>query len=322
MPCYFPMEGWRSLEVNPSGKRSIVFNPKQGFADMPITVPCGSCIGCRLERSRQWAVRCVHEASLYQNNSFITLTYRPENLPETGSLQFIDFQKFMKRLRKQVADGASKYRNVLLADSSNIRYFHCGEYGERLSRPHYHACLFGLDFGDKKVCSRNRRTGMIYYTSKSLEEIWGKGFVQVGEMNFETAAYAARYVTKKVTGKDAFEYYNKIDKETGEILEEKRPEYVTMSRRPGIGKGWLNKYESDVFPRDEVVMRGKMMKPPKYYLGQYEIASPDDYARLKGKRKELAKEKKKDNTAERLAVKRQVKEYKYKQLIRSYENED
>lgn len=286
---------------------------------MPMTVPCGSCIGCRLERSRQWAVRCVHEASLYENNSFITLTYKPELLPEDSSLRVDHYQKFMKRLRKHAANGASPYHNALISDTERIRFFHCGEYGEKLGRPHYHACLFGLDFGDKEVCGQRR--GIVYYTSKSLEAIWGKGFVQVGEMNFETAAYVARYITKKITGEKALEHYNVIDKETGEILESKKAEYVTMSRRPGIGKGWLNKFSSDVFPRDEVVLRGKKMKPPKYYLGQYEIADPAAFNKLKGKRKELAKEKKADNSFERLKVKRQIKESKFKQLKRGYENE-
>lgn len=320
MACYFPLEGWRSREINPTGKRSIVFNPTQGFADMPITLSCGKCIGCRLERSRQWAIRCVHEGDLYENNCFITLTYKPEELPKDGSLRISDYQKFMKKLRKHVAGPCSENcfcHGNLKKDSDKIRFFHCGEYGDKLSRPHYHACLFGLDFKDKEACGA--RDGIVYYTSKTLEAIWEKGFVQVGEMNFETAAYVARYITKKITGKDAWEYYNEVNKETGEILKERLAEYVTMSRRPGIGAGWLERFGKDVFPWDEVVMRGKKFKPPKFYLGKYELTSPNEWAQLKAKRKKVGLEKKSDNTPERLAVKRQIKEYKYKQLIRGYE---
>ena len=88
MPCYSPLHGYRSKSVNPAtGKRSIVFSPSEGFTDFKLALPCGQCIGCRLERSRQWAMRCMHEASLYKNNCFITLTYAPEKLPPSGSLQ-------------------------------------------------------------------------------------------------------------------------------------------------------------------------------------------------------------------------------------------
>lgn len=87
VPCYSPVKGYRSAQLTKNGKRKIVFNREQGFVDLPVTIPCGQCIGCRLEKSRQWAIRCVHEASLYENNCFITLTYSPENLPEDGSLK-------------------------------------------------------------------------------------------------------------------------------------------------------------------------------------------------------------------------------------------
>ena len=131
MPCYTPLKGWRSQERTESGKRAITFRLREGYADMPVDVPCGQCIGCRLERSRQWAVRCMHEASLYENNCFITLTYNEDHIPSDGSLKKDHFQKFMKRLRKKFGAG--------------IRFFHCGEYGAELSRPHYHAILFNFD---------------------------------------------------------------------------------------------------------------------------------------------------------------------------------
>ena len=151
MACYHPMQGYRSAEVTKNGKRKIVFSPQKGYIDLPVKVACGQCIGCRLERSRQWAIRCVNEASLYRGNCFITLTYSDEYLPQNKSLDKRDFQLFMKRLRKEFS-------------SERIRYFHCGEYGcsckvcglsaklcrrvgcgsfvEGLGRPHYHALFF------------------------------------------------------------------------------------------------------------------------------------------------------------------------------------
>jgi len=87
MPCYYPIKGYKSKKREPSGKRKIVFYAHQGLVDMPVTIPCGRCVGCRLERSRQWAMRCMHEASLHEENIFITLTYNPENLPEGNTLK-------------------------------------------------------------------------------------------------------------------------------------------------------------------------------------------------------------------------------------------
>ena len=131
MACYQPLKGYYSKSRNPNGKRNVVFNPQMGYRDRPVTVPCGQCIGCRLERSRQWAIRCYHEASMYERNSFVTLTYDDESLPLGGTLVFRDFQLFMKRLRKQYGAG--------------IRFYACGEYGEKFGRPHYHVCLFNFE---------------------------------------------------------------------------------------------------------------------------------------------------------------------------------
>lgn len=294
MACYYPRKGYRSKSVNPSGKRSIVFNLNQGFRDLPVVVPCGQCIGCRLEHSRQWAMRLVHEKSLHETSCFITLTYATENLPKDNSLRKRDFQLFMKKLRKWLAH-------------KRIRFFHCGEYGENFGRPHYHAIIFGHDWSDKELKFVTKRGDKVY-TSKKLEELWGLGLVSTAEVTFESAAYVARYVTKKVTGEKAIHHYNKIDLSTGEILSERSPEYVTMSRRPGIGKDWFSKYTSDVFPHDRVVLRGRKMKPPKYYSALYEIHYPEDYARVKALRLKAAKkpEVQADNTHERLRVRETI----------------
>lgn len=308
MPCYYPMNGWRSRERGPTGKRKIVFNLRDGFIDLPVTIPCGQCVGCRLERSRQWAIRCVHESQLYEKNCFITLTYNEKHLPTDGSLDVRAFQLFMKRLRKRFGDG--------------IRFFHCGEYGARHQRPHYHACLFNFDFDDKELWSI--RQGVKLYRSKALEELWSVdgdplGFCTVGAVTFESAAYVARYIMKKQTGDGALTYldYNPV---TGEIYNERKPEYCTMSRRPGIGRPWLEKFKTDVYPGDFVVLGGKKMRPPKYYDHVFELVDPSEMARIKSQRKRKVKENALNSTFERLAVREEIQLRKLDLLIRGYEN--
>lgn len=305
MPCYHPLMGYRSKSVNPdTKKRNIVFNRNQGLVDQKVQVPCGQCIGCRLERSRQWAIRCLKEAKMYEANCFITLTYDDEHLPENGSLVLEDFQKFMKRLRKKFGEG--------------IRFFHCGEYGDRYGRPHYHACIFNLDFKDKKLLRVER--DQKYYISESLSELWDKGHHIIGDVTFDSAAYVARYITKKQNGVNATKAYCEVNKETGEIIQIKKPEYTTMSRRPGIGTKWFKKYMYDVYPDDFMIINGKKIKPPKFYDGKFEIENNKMYNLIKGKRKKLQELKKEDNTLKRLAVKESCKKYQTKTLKRSLEN--
>lgn len=269
----------------------------------PVRLPCGQCIGCRLERSRQWAIRCVHEASLYERNCFITLTFNEEHLPKTGSLDKRDFQLFMKRLRKKFGAG--------------VRYFHCGEYGEKNNRPHYHACLFNFDFADRTLWSVRR--GISLYVSRDLQDLWPYGFSTVGDVTFESAAYVARYITKKVTGELQSSHYEKINETTGEIFQLK-PEYVTMSRRKGIGNGWLEKYMSDVYPHDRVILRGREMRPPKYYDGIFELADPHGMEEIRFKRSREAKKHLKDATFERLRDREKLQLIRLQQLKRGYEN--
>ena len=297
MPCYHPMQGYRSR----ADGKTIVFNPTHGWVDRPLTIPCGQCVGCRLERSRQWAVRCVHEASLYEDNCFITLTYNNESLPEDGSLNKKHFQDFMKRLRK-------KYKN------KKIRYYHCGEYGDKNFRPHYHAIIFGLEFDDQKLFTVNN--GEKLYTSEKLEKLWPFGFSTIGTVTFESAAYVARYVMKKVNGKNAKNHYERVDSNTGEIYS-LVPEYNTMSRRPGIASGWFDKYKDDVYPSDNIHLREKTFRPPKFYDKMYEHLMPNEMEKIKKQRMINMQKHATDNTADRLAVKEQVKNAQLNKLIRS-----
>lgn len=301
------MKGYRAAEVNPeTGKRSIVFSPREGYSDLPLTIACGQCIGCRLERSRRWAIRCVHEASLHEKNCFITLTYRDECMPELGTLVLDDWQRFMKRLRKEFGAG--------------IRFFHCGEYGEKYKRPHYHACLFNFDFDDRVLWSR--RNGFALYTSETLSRLWPSGFSTVGDVTFQSAAYVARYITKKITGRNAIGAYDIIDESTGEVLGEYKAEYVTMSRRPGIGRAWLERNYKEVYPSDFIVINGKKMKPPPFYDHSFEITHPDEMAKVKAKRALQGEAHADDNTPARLAVRERCQMARLTQLKRGYENGD
>lgn len=237
MTCYFPLHAFKDKGEDPS-KTYISFRRSGSWKGERLELPCGRCIGCRLERSRQWAVRCMHEASLYDRNCFLTLTYDDDHLPKDGSLHLDDFQCFMKRLRKKFGVG--------------IRFFHSGEYGEINARPHYHSLLFNHDFDDKTVFSQRGEHRL--FVSDTLSKLWPFGFSSIGSLTFESAGYVARYALKKVTGKGAEDFYGG-----------RKPEYSTMSRRPGIGSRWFEKFSSEVYPRDGVIVRGHLSKPPRYY---------------------------------------------------------
>lgn len=310
MPCHKPLHGFRSRVLNASGKRSITFSPSQGYRDMPVTVPCGQCKHCRLMRSRSWAIRCVHEASLWPENIFITLTYKPSELPfkgtpQEGSLNHADFQRFMKRLRKAYAP-------------KKIRYYMAGEYGEKLGRPHYHAIIFNHTFNDLEYWKSNN--GFALFKSKTLEKIWTHGFVSVGSATIESAGYVARYICKKITGEKAQDHYNTIDYSTGEITRELKPEYNRPSSRNGIGKDWLMHNFDDVYPSDFIIHNGKKISPPKYYDTQFEILYPEDYASHKLKRVAKATKANEDESHERLETKRIILEERSKLLKRSYDD--
>lgn len=302
MTCYHPLKGYWSRDVDPgTGRRRVVFDVASGYRDRPITIPCGQCIGCRLERSRQWAIRCVHEASLWRDNCFLTLTYDDNNIPEGGTLVLSDLQRFMKRLRKRYGAG--------------IRFFACGEYGSNLERPHYHAVLFNHDFSDKTLFRVKGDTRL--YISDALSELWPFGYSTIGDVTFESAAYVARYVLKKMNGAPAEAHYGG-----------RRPEFVVMSRRPGVGAGWWERFSSDVWPDDFVVIRGREMKPPRYYERLYELQTAgerarwyelNDIERLKVSRVRKARRSAWNATPERLKVREQVQNAKLSRFKREVE---
>lgn len=292
MPCYHPITAYRSKQGrNSNGAWPLVFNAKDGYIDMSVQIPCGRCIGCRLERSRQWAIRCTHEAQLHEQKFFGTFTFSDENVCE--SLEKSDFQKFMKRLRKEFP-------------KNNIRYFHCGEYGEKLGRPHHHAIIYGVDFEDKEELYEKR--GNQIYTSKKLEDIWQLGLVSIGDVTWESASYVARYCTKKITGDKAAEHYG-----------DRIPEYVTMSLKPAIAKEWYQKYKNDLYNQDICVVNNtNICKPAKYYDKLYDIDDKYHMEVIKARRRRAAAKSTK-NTYDRLIEREKVQKIKAKKLKRGFE---
>lgn len=319
MPCFHPVISYRSRnKIN--GKYIVLFGAEQ--ADLEnfklIRLPCRKCIWCRLDYSRVWAVRCVHESSLYKENCFITLTFNSDNLRNDWSLCKDDYTLFMKRFREKVK-GVKFKKKFSYLDTPKIRYFHCGEYGDKFGRPHYHALIFGFDFRDKKPFKRVK--GNMIYTSEVLKELWPFGYSSVAEANFDTAAYVARYCTKKIDGKLEFDHYvNYVDLETGEYVSRVK-EYATMSRNPGIGKNWYDFYKRDIYDQDQLIFvrnnKAIRMRPPKYYDSLYEIEYPEDFEMLQEARSSSVDVMDKENTRERLKVKEFIMEQNYKRLVRT-----
>ena len=240
MPCFHPITAYKTR----AGE--IIFHEAARHGETQhLNLPCGQCTGCRLERSRQWGVRCMHEAQMHKRNCVGTLTYNEENKPKRSNLNYSDFQNFMKRLRKKAGPTA------------DIRYYVGGEYGEQHGRPHFHACIFGWDFPDR-LYFKITASGAKIYTSSTLQRLWPYGHSSVGDISFESAAYIARYCMAKVTGDAAKEHYKRIDEE-GEY--QLTPEFNRMSLKPAIGLRWLEKYHGDVYNHDHVITNGVETKP-------------------------------------------------------------
>lgn len=266
MPCYRPLLAHRSQTTSENGKRPLTFKIGEAYSDLPVMVPCGKCIGCRIDKRSQWASRCVHESKLHTHNSFVTLTYDDEHIPPGGTLVKEHLQLFMKRLREKI-------------EPIKIRFYGCGEYGSKLSRPHYHLLIFGYDFPDKQLHAVNRKQGQQLYTSKELQSLWQNGFSSIGLFDLASAKYVASYSMKKITNENSDKHY-----------QGKEPEFALMSRRPGIGHDWLQKYTSDVYPKDYFTIKGVRHRPSRYYDTLLEKKSPKKMEKIRNKRCDKAKQ--------------------------------
>lgn len=273
MSCDYPITAYYSREVNPSGKRSLVFNDKGALSGIPLKIPCGRCTGCRLERSRVWAIRCLHEAKMHKANCFITLTYADKHLPADWSIRVRVLQLFLKRLRKCI-------------EPIKYRYYGCGEYGDLSDRPHYHALIFGYEFPDKRFYAKSP-AGYDIYSSAMLNEIWGFGDCKIGEVNFETAAYVARYCMKKISGDAKEAHYKWIDEDG--VIHECEPEFALMSRRPGLGTAYYDKYGQSIRDHDSLIVNSKEVPSIRFYDLKFEQLDAAAFKRVKRKRHPVAK---------------------------------
>lgn len=271
MPCYHPLAAGRMPGKTRFGKTPIrVFGAALcNLQQATLLLPCGQCIGCRLERSRIWAIRIMHQLAFHEEACFLTLTYDEKHVPKNGSLNKSELRTFFNDLR-----GRLSYNGL-----PKIKYFAVGEYGDQNQRPHYHAIIFGQSF-QKQIADHHpaqaepSRSGGAQSTHGLLSDLWEQGLHRISEVSFESAAYVARYSLKKVTGALAANHYG-----------ERVPEFLASSH--GIGKGHFDAWKHDIYPSDQIVLPGRgISMPPKYYDALLEKTDPALYQKVKLSRAE------------------------------------
>lgn len=304
MSCYRPLKAYRT----PDGTVRIGVAPADCYS---LELPCSRCIGCKLDKAREWSIRICHEAQLYDSNLFVTLTYENSRVGKGSwradwrvcSLHYRDYELFMKRLRRRCV-GVNTVEDVKSGKKWRpIRFFVCGEYGTRTRRAHWHAILFNCRFPDQQRLMNGT------YRSTMCENLWGQGNVVIGDVTPRSASYVSGYTLKKVYGKRAEEHYGDVvDLKTGEQLY-RRPEFVEMSNRPGIGSWWYARYGSDCFPGDRAVSEGKCYKVPRYYWKKFEEeGNPYEVEEVAWRRELRAREQLGESTPDRRLVREVVAE--------------
>ncbi len=240
---------------------------------------------------------------MHSENCFITLTYDQPHLPDDESLDVTHLQSFLKKLRAHLVY-TDKLAHCPPELFKKVRFYACGEYGPKASRrPHYHMILFGHSFLEDRTYWKDIR-GNRYFKSELLSRLWGNGFCSISNANFETAGYVARYISKQLTGAMAAEEYG-----------DRKPPFTTMSRRPGIGQTWLDKYKADAFPSDFVVINGKQHRPPKFYEQSY---TDEERASLADKRAIFAETRKENQTPARLGTREESYKIRAAQIKRDH----
>lgn len=300
MGCDFPLKAYRSEELSPTGKRLLTFNPLKAVnSTSPMEIPCNNCVGCKLERSRQWAIRMMHESKFHDQNSFLTLTYSDQEVPINYGLDLRHLQLFMKRLRKSLPN--------------KIRFFACGEYGDLLGRPHYHAIIFGWDPPDKKLYKVINEKP--HYISEALSGLWTAGIATTADVTHESASYVARYCTKKIKTADTFgaDRYYRLSPIDG-AFHQVRPEFAVMSRRPGLGLQYVERFKSDFYPSGFIVQDGVRQAPPRYYVSKLSEA---EQAKLKRQARKLSLKNKPHTTTERRLARAAVRDARIARLKRT-----
>lgn len=344
MTCFNPNYGYETIWTHPSGKRGFTNRRDQAriINNTPVQriTKCRKCEGCRMAYSKEWAVRIMHEASLHKHNSFITLTYNDDMLPDYGALNYDHWTGFIKRLRDTI-------------DPLRIRYYMVGEYGDYNLRPHYHAIIFGFDFPDKVF--HKSRFGEHLYRSPLLEKKWSipegepgaglsYGYSSIGTVTAASAAYVARYSMKKLIGVEFDGREEFYVPETGEVLSRPKvneryirynqetgdriivpPEKALMSRRDGIGKKWFDEFGKDVYrtyPNGRIhdclkTEQGFTVRPPSYYDSLLSKVDEEQLERVKAQRQIAMEKHASEFTPERLAQKRTCLLSKLDQLKRN-----
>lgn len=309
MTCFHPLQAfWRSVN-----RDAITFDVSQSATKVPFQLPCGRCIGCRMEKARQWGLRCMNEAKMWRSSYYVTLTYNDEMMPPGGTVCLRDVQLFMKKLNK-LQSGDAWENPVTGKVKRSPRYFLGAEYGDDNRRPHYHALLFNVSFGDLRAHSSNKR-GEPLYVSATLSDLWGNGFVTLGAVTFDSAVYCAKYALKKLTISDnsSMEVRDEYERryivyDADGIVYERDREFAVMSRCPGIGMLYYDKYGGEIRSHDNLIVNGRKVRPPRYYDTKFQAIDPDGFDRVKSARKRQAVLAKPDNTPERLEVKEKIAE--------------
>lgn len=287
---YHPLKAWEHKYKKTVNGKALIGWKEPTIENMGlwrrIELPCGQCIGCRMDKAADWRMRCVLEAKMYEHNQFITLTYADEHTEmykhwnpvidtKTGEYTLIstlykpDAVKFMKDLRRYY-----KYH----FNHDGIRFYHSSEYGENTERGHFHFIVFNLPVPDLEPYFINHE-GQQVYQSAILTKIWGKGRVTVGEVTYQSAAYVARYIMKKQTGDQS--------------NTNRTPEFTNMSRNPGIGQPWYETHKDQIYKNDEVIIRARLgkairKKPSKYFDRLYDQTEPDRLEEVKKQRRDRA----------------------------------
>lgn len=296
MTCFRPLEGFKRRDNG-----GIGWKLNEVWSDIPMTAPCGKCVGCVNTKKRDWAVRMQHEAQMHEQAYFVTMTYNDDHVPNWGTLKMDDGTKFIRAIRKR-------------RPGERISYYLAGEYGSKLRRPHYHAAIYGLRLDDLQLSGSSKKGA----SGKSpwLEKMWGKGFVTVAPLTPAAAAYVAGYVLKKSTKEEREKELSRHDSATGE-LRVVAPESARMSCRPAIGRRWIEKFWPEVYGDgkhegfDFVVLDGQKIKPPLYYDKWLEEHHPEVWKSIdKRRKKNLNRD---EYTPERLRVREIVMESKMKQ---------
>lgn len=302
MACFHPMTAFRQEGGGISFRET-----KHSLGS--ILLPCGQCVGCRMKRAGEWSIRLFHEFRMSdQVACFATWTYDDAHLPADGGLDYSHMQACFRSMRRAGLE---------------LRHYTCGEYGSKpdhpfmnifgdlsLGRPHYHAIIFKQDFrSDRKLHSRSG-AGCDVFTSERFSSFWDHGFCVLSDVSPQSIAYVSKHNFKKISGRDAPEYYSRVDALTGEFVYVK-PEFSRMSLKPGIGAGWLERFgESDVFPHDNVVVDGRVLPVPKYYQKRFKELHPLQAEWQEYERFLVSQKHADDQTPERLAVREYCAERK------------